>query len=393
MKCERLRYALFFALLTGFVAAAAQERPKDIGSAQKQLEGLRREIRQISQQQQRIEGERSSALKQLRASDGKVAGTTKALQGTRTRLQEQRLRLRELQQREQVLAVQRERQQAMLAQLVRSRHRVGEAPALKVLLSGDDIAAAQRKLHYLKQLRSAQQQQLTLLIAQQEEIRRLREEILRSETDLQRAQREQEEALAKLDAERRERSRLLSSLDSEYQDRQKRLKALGRDEKALQSLLAQLRRAAVRNAAPPPKPGNAKTQPAPRTFTPRAQSGLPLPGTLLATYGGNLPDGHRSNGWLIGAPAGSTVKAVAAGRVVYADWLKGYGLLLIIDHGSGWMSLYAFNDALLKEVGDAVREGEAVSTVGTSGGQATPALYFELRRNGQPQDPARAAAL
>jgi murein hydrolase activator len=82
------------------------------------------------------------------------------------------------------------------------------------------------------------------------------------------------------------------------------------------------------------------------------------------------------------------VRAVAAGRVAYADWLKGYGLLLIVDHGNGLMSLYAFNDTLLKATGDAVRAGEAVATVGTSGGQARPALYFELRRGSQPVDPA-----
>ena len=76
-----------------------------------------------------------------------------------------------------------------------------------------------------------------------------------------------------------------------------------------------------------------------------------------------------------------------AGRVAYADWLKGYGLLLILDHGGGWMTLYAFNDALLKNTGDSVRAGEAISTVGSSGGQGRSALYFELRRNGQPQDP------
>ena len=81
------------------------------------------------------------------------------------------------------------------------------------------------------------------------------------------------------------------------------------------------------------------------------------------------------------------MQAVRAGRVAYADWLKGYGLLLILDHGGGYMSLYAFNDTLLKNAGDAVEAGEAIATLGSSGGQGRPALYFELRRDGQPQDP------
>jgi septal ring factor EnvC (AmiA/AmiB activator) len=121
---------------------------------------------------------------------------------------------------------------------------------------------------------------------------------------------------------------------------------------------------------------------------PAGSLSLPLTGTVLAGYGGVMPDGHKSQGLLIAGSAGAEVRAVAAGRVAYADWLKGYGLLLIVDHGNGLMSLYAFNDTLLKDTGASVRAGEAVATVGTSGGQSRPALYFELRRAGQPVDPA-----
>ena len=100
-----------------------------------------------------------------------------------------------------------------------------------------------------------------------------------------------------------------------------------------------------------------------------------------------MPDGRRSDGLLIGAGAGSTVSAVADGDVVYAEWMTGYGLLLIVDHGNGYMSLYAHNDALLRNVGDRVRKGQSVATVGSSGGHGRPALYFELRRSGQPVNP------
>jgi septal ring factor EnvC (AmiA/AmiB activator) len=100
-----------------------------------------------------------------------------------------------------------------------------------------------------------------------------------------------------------------------------------------------------------------------------------------------MPDGRGSDGLLIAASAGAPVKAVADGSVVYAEWMTGYGLLLIVDHGNGYMSLYAHNDALLKDVGAAVKRGDTVSTVGSSGGQGRPALYFELRRNGQPVNP------
>jgi septal ring factor EnvC (AmiA/AmiB activator) len=110
-------------------------------------------------------------------------------------------------------------------------------------------------------------------------------------------------------------------------------------------------------------------------------------GSLLASFGGRLPDGRRSDGVLVAAPSGTAVRAVADGTVVFADWMTGYGMILIIDHGNGYMSLYAHNDGLLKDPGDAVKRGDAVASVGTSGGQEQPALYFELRRNGAPVNP------
>jgi septal ring factor EnvC (AmiA/AmiB activator) len=115
--------------------------------------------------------------------------------------------------------------------------------------------------------------------------------------------------------------------------------------------------------------------------------GWPLTGSMIAGFGGKLPDGRRSEGVLIGAAAGSDVTAVADGQVVFADWMNGYGMILIVDHGGGVMSLYAHNDALLRDAGDRVRKGDAVARVGNSGGQGRPALYFELRRGGKPVDP------
>ena len=116
--------------------------------------------------------------------------------------------------------------------------------------------------------------------------------------------------------------------------------------------------------------------------------GWPVAGGLLAGFGGRMPDGRRSDGVLIAAAAGARVQAVADGTVVFADWMTGYGMILIIDHGNGYMSLYAHNDGLLRQAGDAVHKGDAVATVGSSGGQAMPALYFELRRDGKPVNPS-----
>jgi murein hydrolase activator len=380
-------------LASGDLRPQDKSKPKDVGSAQEQLKQLRNEIKKIADQQRELEAERGGALKQLRDSDAKVAQTARSLRDAESKMSAQQKQILELERQQQTLEIKQQERKKALEQLVKASYRLGQAPALKLMLSQDQISEANRTLTYYRYLQQAQQQQLDAINLQQQEITRVRESLLSTQTQLQASTMAQKNALTQLSVERAQRGELLDSLDSEYQDRKKRLSALGRDEKNLQNVLAQLRRAAAR-AAQSPRPSASRTKP-PRasSFAPRAQAGLPLSGTLIANYGGALPDGHRSNGWLIAAPSGSNVRAVAAGQVVYADWLKGYGLLLIIDHGSGWMSLYAFNDALLKNAGDSVREGEAISTVGTSGGQSQPALYFELRLNGQPQDPSRAAAL
>jgi septal ring factor EnvC (AmiA/AmiB activator) len=202
---------------------------------------------------------------------------------------------------------------------------------------------------------------------------------------LQAAREQQQQAVAQLAQQRKERGKVVSQLDVRYRDQKTRLNALGRDEKNTAALLERLRKAMA--TLPPVHPAGAT--PAHPATPLVAYSGLSLPvaGAVIAGFGGTLPDGHASQGLLIAGSAGADVHAAAAGRVAYADWLKGYGLLVIVDHGGGLMTLYAYNDALLKRAGDTVSAGDAIALLGSSGGQGRPALYFELRRNGQPQDP------
>ena len=201
---------------------------------------------------------------------------------------------------------------------------------------------------------------------------------------------------------------MVAGIDQQYRDKASREKALGRDAGALQRLVAQLRAAAARaareaaaakaraerEAAKASHGRRPASTPSRRPVAAAAPAqrvgglGWPVAGSLLASYGGSLPDGRRSDGVLISAAAGTQVKAVADGTVVFADWMTGYGMILIVDHGNGYMSLYAHNDGLLREAGDAVKRGDPVATVGSSGGQERPALYFELRRNGSPVNPS-----
>ena len=233
-------------------------------------------------------------------------------------------------------------QQAMLSRLLYQQHvrHAGAQPeALRLLLSGDNPNAIAREWHYLGYV--------------SRDIQRQRHEV----------------------------------------------GALQRNETRLTSLIEQLARIVTRAPPAKPKPAPAAARqrndriPEPQTLAGvfsqlRGQLALPVRGELAGRFGSPRNDGGLTwKGLLLAAKAGDAVKAVAAGRVVYADWLRGFGNLLIIDHGEGYMSLYGHNETLLKRVGDDINGGDAVATVGNSGGGTESGLYFELRHQGKPFDP------
>jgi septal ring factor EnvC (AmiA/AmiB activator) len=374
--------ALLIALALAAPAALAQgapERAQQEAAAQKRLDTLRAQIKAIAKEQREFETERGDAAKSLREADGKVNEAVRALRRTEAGIATQELELQQLEEKKATLEAGLSEQREALAALVRSAYALGRHEQLKLLLAQDRMSDLARVLAYHRYFQADRQERITGLLAELRELAAVAQQIVDQRQILEAARLQQQTELDALEAQRGERAGVLATVESLFKDRAARLAALGRDEKAVLKLLEQLRDA----VADIPRQVDDN-----RPFaTRRGQLGRPLAGTALAAFGGRLPDGRTSDGLLIAGTAGAEVRAVAPGRVAFADWLKGYGLLLIVDHGDGWMSLYAFNDALLKDVGDWVRGGEPLATVGSSGGQGRPALYFELRRNGQPQDP------
>jgi septal ring factor EnvC (AmiA/AmiB activator) len=381
----RVRWALVLALAGALLATPALADRKS-EAAQRELAQLRARIKALAEEQRASERERGDAGKSLREADQEVARATQALRDTDARLAAEQAELDRLDGERAALEQGLARQRAALAALLRSRYLRGEQPQLQLLLEQDRIGELGRALAYHRYFERDRAQRMAALRTELAALADLVAQVQARQQALSQARVAQAEAVAKLDAQRQARRKAVAAIDAKYRDRSARLAALGRDEKATERLLAKLRKAMAQATRPPPVPA-AKRKPG-DARVPTGAMALPLTGSVLAGFGGVMPDGHRSNGLLIAGAAGAEVRAVASGRVAYADWLKGYGLLLILDHGNGLMSLYAYNDTLLKAVGDAVRAGEAVATVGTSGGQSRPALYFELRRGGQPVDPA-----
>ena len=395
MRRLLLATVLLCASSQAFAETAAQRTQK--AAAQKQLLDTRARMRALAVEQQRLEEQRGTAARALRDADGKVAGLQQNAQRTQAEIAAHERALAGLQQRRGALEASLSQQRGQLAALVRSAYALGGQAELKMLLEQDRISDLARVLAYHRYFQRDRQQRITGINAELQSLAELVAQIEARKASLLASQDRQAADLAALARQRKERGQLVATLDSSYRDRSARLQALGRDEKSTVQLLERLRKlmAQLPRPAPVRKPG---TRPGSRTSSPPVARvadaaiplgplNLPLAGSVLAGFGGVMPDGHKSQGLLIAGSAGAPVHAVTAGRVAYADWLKGYGLLMILDHGNGWMTLYAFNDALLKQAGDSVRAGEAISTVGSSGGQGRAALYFELRRNGQPQDP------
>ena len=390
------------ALLCALAMLAGGVRAQEQVDAERKLQGIRAELKEVASERRKLEGQRGDASRKLREADEQVGGVQRSLQQTQATLQRDSATLQQLQAERARFGGDLAARKAELARLLRAAQLAGNDAPLKAMLAQDRIADAERALTYQGYLQRGQVARMRALSAEIQRIDTLEQAIVQRRQALDQDRRKQAGQLTQLQQAREQRAGVLAGIDKQYQDRAGREKALGRDAKALQDLLARLRAAAAKAAreaarakAEAARKAAASGKPPPkRTVVASAPAlqvgglGWPVAGGLLASYGGRLPDGRRSDGVLIGAAAGTQVKAVADGTVVFADWMTGYGMILIIDHGNGYMSLYAHNDGLLREAGDSVKRGQPVATVGTSGGQEAPALYFELRRNGSPVNPA-----
>lgn len=383
--------------------------------AERKLQTIKKELKSVASERREIESKRGSATRELRQADEQVAASSRQLRKNERELVASQTELDAVQTRRDALHENLDTRRDELARLLRAAYAQGDATALKLLLAQDRVADANRLLTYHRYLQRDRTARIATLTSELAEVDALEKQIVVQRTELDVTRQRQRNQLAQLEKDRSSRKTLLAELDQRFQDKRSREKALGRDAAGLEQVLKKLRAAAVRaesarraavakaekKAREAREAANRDGQPAavpPAATVPTAVAavagpqvggaGWPLTGNLIAGYGANLPDGSASRGLLIGASAGTSIRAVADGTVVYAEWMSGFGLILIIDHGNGYMSLYAHNDAVLHDAGDTVSRGDPVATVGTSGGHGRPALYFELRRNGDPVNPS-----
>ncbi len=358
---------LLLAAPAGF--AADRDPEKELREVRERIEALQRDIRRDTDRRDKLNG-------QLRDAEENVRGARGRLGSVRKRLAESDARLRKLVEErarhERALGEQRE----ALASQLRSAYMSGREEQVKMLLSQDDPASFGRMLvyySYLGRARVGKIEEIQGLVTALEEAAAAealeRERLAALEADSRRE-------LSSVDAARNERSVALRRMNAEIKSTSDTVSKLKREAAALEKLIADLRKA-MKDL--PPTGGQAFEKV-------KGKLAWPVAGKISARFGQARGGGLKWNGVTIDAARGAEIRALYDGRVAYADWLPGMGLLLIIEHG-GYMSLYAHNEQLFKAAGDRVEGGEVVATVGDSGGRSKPGLYLEIRRGAKPQDP------
>ena len=368
---------LLFAL--GFPCAVVAEQELDKAQAESRLDRVTQAIGKLREQLEESRSDHRKEQGQLREVDLAIQQADLDFRALEQQRKEHLLELEVLKrQRDDYLASLDERM-AQLSEQVRSSYRMSSQSRIKLVLNQDDPVRLGRMLAYYDYLNRAQvekisglREALTTLDGMQQSIDR---ELLRVEN----VQNEQRAVLNELNQQREERNALLAQLSSQINSEESRLQELEQNRRDLETLLERLSDVL---ADIPADLGS-------RVGIAKQKGRLPLPvkGPVRHAYGQRRAGGFHWQGWLIGVETGTEVNAVAYGRVAFADWLRGYGLLMIIDHGQGYLSLYGNNESLLREAGAWVEPGETISVVGSNPG-SDQGLYFELRKNGKAVDPA-----
>jgi septal ring factor EnvC (AmiA/AmiB activator) len=385
---------------------AASAFAANVDSKKGELQDLKGRIEALRRAMAAAEESKTSAADQLRETESGISNANRRLHELDAERTDLKAQLADLETQSQHLDRQTGAQQNQLARLLNRQFAGGDADALKLLLSGRDPNQSARDTYFLTQLSLAKADLIQQLRAAAAEKKRLADAVRERQTALAEIERQQQESRAQLLDRKKQRLTTLSAIADRLKAQRHEINSLRRDEQRLTKLIEGLARivAAKKPAKKLGAGGTAATR-APKTKSHdpinvggafaalRGQLRLPVRGTIAGRFGSPRPEGGASwKGVFIRAAEGAEVKAVAGGAVVFSDWLRGFGNLLIIDHGDDFLSIYGNNESLLAAVGASVKGGESIATVGNSGGNPDSGLYFELRHRGQPFDPLKWAS-
>jgi len=360
---------------------------------QEELEQLRQRIATLQQDMEKTSGAKAETVDALRESERAISNSNRALQKLAQQQHEANLTLAQYQNQSKQLSREMQSQQQMLAALLHQQYLGGKQEYFKLLLNNRDPNQAARELQYYEYIAQSRATWLKTMRGNLSKLSTVAEQARQKNTELAELQAQQLAQKQNLQREKNAHQQVLNKIALQLKQQRREIGRLQRDENRLAKLVENLARIVAQ-----PKTGNTaknsagSTEPIRRVafLSLKGKLSLPVQGKITNKFGSKRADSPVLwKGLFLQAAANQAVSAVAAGKVIYADWLRGFGNLLIIDHGMGYMSLYGNNETLYKQVGDELQSGEMVAAVGNSGGNENYGLYFELRHEGNPLDPTQ----
>jgi septal ring factor EnvC (AmiA/AmiB activator) len=397
--------ACFFALLLALwlpafaLAAPIAEKKAELSELRGRIDGLRHDLA-------KSEESKAYAADQLRETESSISNANRRLHELGLARSQTQAELADLELQTQRLLRQTETQQHQLAKLMFRHYVRGDSDALQLVIAGRDPNQAARDYHFLTLLSKAKAELIGSLRSAAAEKARLAGAAREQADKLAAIEQQRQQERAALVLQRQQRQATLAKVADRIKAQRREIDTMKRDEQRLGKLIEGLARIAVVRPHAKAKPGRTETADLRTEHVPDpAKAGgafaalkgklrLPVRGDVAGRFGARRAEGGATwKGLFIRAAEGAEVHAVAGGNVVFSDWLRGFGNLMIVDHGNGFLSVYGNNESLLLQPGETVAGGQVIATVGNSGGNSESGLYFELRHQGQAFDPLKWASL
>jgi len=347
---------------------------------QQELQQLKIKIKKIRDELDEVRTLHDKVRKELRATEIRISKRVNNLNQLKRKLRNQNKRLRKLHKQRKELKKDLNLQRDLLGQQVRTAYTIGKQEYLKLLLNQENPTAIGRVLTYYEYFNQARSERIDISTKTLASLAQVKKRIRQEKRTLHTLKQQQVAEKKKLEAGYKERAIVIARLSKDIQSKDSALQQMLANEKQLKRVLN-----VITESMPEILVEAGKRQPFAKL---KGKLYWPALGKVKALFGKPRNTARvKWNGVMINARQGNNVRAISHGRVAYADWLRGYGLLVIIDHGDGYMSLYGHNESIRKETGDWVEAGEIIAQVGNTGGQARSGLYFEIRYNGTPTNP------
>ena len=364
---------ILFTISQPLSAGATTSKEAKLAALKKQIRDARTTLTDTTSKKNRLQ-------LQLQETEIAIGELSRSLAKLAIQLKQQQRELRKRQQEKKNQSQQLKQQQQRLAQQIRASYAMGNQGYAKLFLNQQEPSTIGRTLVYYDYLNQSRMRSIQSIEQRITALARIENEIRNKQQRITRAQQQRQKEKRTLEEKRQTRQQVLASIQKDLKSQAQRLVQLEQARKALESLIASLSKAL---ADIPPDAGDIK-----QLRQLKGKLLRPVKGRTQNRFGKQRKGGNlKWQGITINARAGTPVRAIHHGRIAFSDWLRGFGMLVIIDHGDGYMSLYGHNESLYKDVGEWVESGEIVATVGESGGQSRSGLYFEIRKNGKPLNP------